>query len=471
MKKICIIGLSCLLLLFSCNKDEDTIAESGNAPIIKDQYGRHIILHGLNTSSSAKGDPLRNPWISELDVEREHKEFGFNFVRYLIFWDAIEPEKGVFSDEYLDRIQKRVEWYTSRGMYVMLDMHQDLYSIVFGGDGAPEWAVRTSGEPINTNIDGPWWLKNIDPAVINSWRNFWQYAKHKDLQEHYILMWQKVVERFKDNPYVLGYDIMNEPWGGDISKVFLTGDFEKILLGDFYRRIIPAIRTVDNQKYIFFEPTPAPVTFGAPSHLLKVKDTRNGEGRIVYAPHCYPYDTHEGNGYTASSKQNLKDWELNRKKDVTTQGNIPLVCGEFGLSPSNIDFDVYLKDVNNVFDRNLWHWTYWSNDKGGWSPLNEDGTETPILQYLIRTYPKAVQGVISSFSFDFDTKKFEMSFNADITITKPTEIFIPQRFYPSGYDLEIVGDDAAITEYDSNLQTLKIKASANNTIQINIQKK
>ena len=135
------------------------------------------------------------PWIIESDVDREDKEFGFNFVRYLILWDAIEPQKGRFDETYLDKVEERVNWYTSRGMHVMLDMHQDLYSIVFGGDGAPgmgfaePMAMRTFRDPGRHSMV----VKNIDPAVINSWINFWTYSgSNKDLQEHYILMWQKL---------------------------------------------------------------------------------------------------------------------------------------------------------------------------------------------------------------------------------------------------------------------------------------
>lgn len=448
------------LLIFSCKKETTTAAAYVEDPtIIQDQYGRQLILHGLNTSSSAKSEPQRQPWILESDVDRENKEFGFNFVRYLIFWDAIEPQKDIFDNTYLDKVEQRVNWYTSRGMYVMLDMHQDLYSILFGGDGAPEWACRTNGSvPISLPGGTPWWVKNIDPAVINSWINFWSYTNHKDLQDHYILAWQKVAQRFKNNPYVIGYDLMNEPWGGDLVKVFLTGEFERQQLSAFYNRLIPALRMVEPDKYIFFEPTPAPVTFGSPSNLSKISDSRS-TAKLVYAPHCYPYDTHEGLGYTAASRQNLIDWERERKKDVLLHGTTPLLCGEFGLSPSQAGFAEYLSDFHAMADRNQWHWAYWSNDQGGWSPLNGDRTETAIAQHLIRTYPKAVAGKINTFSFDVVSKEFEMSFISNATIAKPTEIFIPDRFYPSGWNLSVTGTGNYTQHVDAAKQVLSFSTT------------
>jgi endoglycosylceramidase len=377
-------------------------------PFISDEYGRQLILHGLNTSSGAKAAPDRMPWIQEFHVENESSKYGFNFVRFLIFWDFIEPEQGVFNSAYLDQVQERVEWYTSRGMNVMLDMHQDLYSLKLGGDGAPEWAIRPDGASLDADIDGPWWLKNISPAVINSWVNFWGYSKHKDLQDHYIMSWQFVAERFKSNPRVIGYDLMNEPWGGDLVKAFITGDFERKQLSAFYDRLIPALRSIETQKYLFFEPAPAPVTFGAPSQLPKVSDA-NGINKLVYAPHMYPYNLHEGGPYNAKDRNNLKSWHRERKKEVKMHGTT-LLCGEFGLSPSSLDFDVFLDDFFSILDTNLWHWAYWSNDNGGWSPLTHDGQETPILNELIRAYPKATAGRLRSFNYNKEEKIFTMDY-------------------------------------------------------------
>ncbi|MCO5231606.1 MAG: cellulase family glycosylhydrolase [Chitinophagales bacterium] len=471
------LGLSLVFLTsiaVSCKKDDDGKKTRETEPVemkwISDEYGRQLILHGLNTSSSAKGAPDRMPWISEADVEREATQLGFNFVRLLIFWDFVEPEKGVFSSQYLDEVQKRVEWYTSRGMYVMLDMHQDIYSLAFGGDGAPEWAIESDGASWEIDMDGPWWLKNISPAVINSWTNFWGYSDYKYLQDHYIQMWKFVAERFKSNPRVIGYDLMNEPWGGDLMKTFVTGDFESKQLSAFYARLIPEMRTVDNEKYLFFEPAPAPVTFGMPSRLKAMKDLTNSD-RLVYAPHVYPLGTHEGKPYGGNDKKNVVDWHRERKKEVVKHGGVPLLCGEFGLSPGVKDFDVYLKEITGIFDENQWHWAYWSNDDGGWSPLRYDGTETAIAQYLVRTYPKATAGKISKFSFNWDTKEFNMEYVSNPSIAKPTEIFIPKRHYVNGFNIDIVSDSQYDYSYNETTQVASIKASSKGTVAVHITAK
>jgi len=453
-----LISLSIFIIVFlaaSCQKETAPRTYSTeDSGVMYDEYGRTLMLHGLNTSSDAKyGDYL--PWIIESDVEKEATEFGFNFVRLLTSWVAIEPDRGRYDEDYINELAERVEWYTSRGMYVMIDMHQDVYGAAVGGNGAPPWACITDGaEPIDVS-QFPWWVKNIDPAVIAAWKNFWSYTEHKYLQDHYIMAWQKIMERFRDNKFVIGYDLMNEPWGGDLIKVFLSGEFEKKLLTAFYARMIPELRKTEPDKYLFFEPTPAPVTFGAPSYLKKIADSRT-PGKLVYAPHCYPYKLHEGQAYDQDSKDQLDDWERERLLDVKKHGDIPLMCGEFGLSPSVPGFDDYLTDIHEVFDRNRWNWTYWSNDQGGWSPLNSDRSETPIAQHLIRTYPRATAGLLQSFSYDTDTDIFRMQYVSKPEISQPTEIFIPQRHYPTGWNIAVEGTTEWSKEWDATRQVLSV---------------
>src|SRR5271157_4702124 len=46
--------------------------------------------------------------------------WGFNMVRITLFWEAIEPQPGVYGLSYLDKIEKMVDQASVRGMYVLL---------------------------------------------------------------------------------------------------------------------------------------------------------------------------------------------------------------------------------------------------------------------------------------------------------------------------------------------------------------
>ena len=118
-------------------------------------------------------------------------------------------------------------------LYVILDMHQDLYGERFGSDGAPVWATRDDGlpyEPVS-----PWWLNYLAPAVRAAFSNLWNDG---DLQQHYFNTWARVAARFAGHPAVIGYDLMNEPYFGNENPF----TFEAEKLAPFYRKATEAIR-------------------------------------------------------------------------------------------------------------------------------------------------------------------------------------------------------------------------------------
>ena len=69
--------------------------------------------------------------------------------------------------------------------------------------------------------------------------------------------WQLVASRFKSQPSVLGYELINEPWAGDIFEaplLLVPGEAGQRSLSGPYATLAKAIRSVDNETTIFFEP-------------------------------------------------------------------------------------------------------------------------------------------------------------------------------------------------------------------------
>ncbi|MFO7974716.1 MAG: cellulase family glycosylhydrolase, partial [Candidatus Hydrogenedentota bacterium] len=181
-----------------------------------DTEGREILLTGVNVVDKS---PERNylSWHTEEDFARL-RDWGMNVIRLGIIWDGVEPEPGVYDDEYLAEMDKRVEWAANHGLYVFFDMHQDLYSVLYS-DGAPEWATLTDGlEHID---EGTIWSDAYltSPAIQRAFENFWANKPGPDgvgIQDHYAAAWRHVAERYADNPTVIGYDLMNEPFPGSV---------------------------------------------------------------------------------------------------------------------------------------------------------------------------------------------------------------------------------------------------------------
>ena len=136
-----------------------------------------------------------------------------------------------------------------------------------------------------------WGFNYFTQPVMRAWNNFWDHeGPHGDLQDHYAAAWTRVAERFEDHPAVLGYDIMNEPAAGSHLSFFVsigsTSDpdgsaprFDAEVLKPFYDRMIAAIRAVDTDGWIFYEPRFAAPADGWPSFLPVLDDPREGEKR------------------------------------------------------------------------------------------------------------------------------------------------------------------------------------------------
>ena len=76
---------------------------------VTDAEGRALILHGANVSSAAKSTPDHLPLQTEADIERMgYGDWGMNLSRFLIQWQQLEPEPGVYDDAYLDAVAEQV---------------------------------------------------------------------------------------------------------------------------------------------------------------------------------------------------------------------------------------------------------------------------------------------------------------------------------------------------------------------------
>src|SRR5947209_14088700 len=154
-------------------------------------------------------------YVTEDDI-RFIKQSGFNSVRvpfdYRLFVTEDEPRKldGV-GYELLDRVVGRSR---KEGLYVILDMH-----------AAP-------GGQTGDNIDDSWGY----PFLFES-------AESQDLT---VRIWRKLAERYKDEPAVIGYDLLNEPIPHFFDAAYFNPKLEPV-----YRKIVAGIREVDKNHIVF----------------------------------------------------------------------------------------------------------------------------------------------------------------------------------------------------------------------------
>lgn len=238
----------------------------------RDAYNRVMIFHGFNDVGEAKGSgetpggPQYQPKrVMDPSVQTQLQEWGFNAMRLPMMWSGVAVADGVYDQDYLDTMKTVVGQLNDLGISSLLDMHQDVLSSLTGSyDGAPVWLVNQTvprhdypwplTEPLHA-----WGLGYVTEATSQSFQEIYDNT-HGGL-DAWGAVWNKIAENFKDVDGVLGYELLNEPWAGDIytdPTLMFPGNAGSKNLQPSYTSVAEAIREVDDNSIIFYEP----VTWG-----------------------------------------------------------------------------------------------------------------------------------------------------------------------------------------------------------------
>jgi endoglycosylceramidase len=275
MQKIFIIAF--FLLFISVAFSFNFIQVDTDSQLFVDEYGRSRIFRGVNVVY--KDAPFHPPITSHFhpnvslceEDARNLQNWGMNIVRLLVSWEGVEPTRGNYNMTYINKLKEIVAILAKYDIYVILDFHQDLFSKRTCGNGFPTWLNEDdngfpSPLPYKLRRDG-----NNFPLREDCVKHaFFQYYFSKQVNEHFQRLfddkfnerfsafWELVVKEFKHFENIFGYEIVNEPWVGDIYKnpallLSKRGDIEN--LNPFYKKIVPAIRKHDQDRIILYEPS------------------------------------------------------------------------------------------------------------------------------------------------------------------------------------------------------------------------
>ena len=276
---LAVVVLLVVVVAVACSAQLDRIHVRTSDRQFVDEHGRVRIFHGINDVNKA------SPYLSSFtadEVDRFARVWGFNLLRLGFSWEGYEPVRGQRDPGYMASLSDTVTQLAQAGVWSIVDVHQDLYSRVYCGNGFPAWTVHVapsvmahapfpipvlgrdvsyvpqedgtiSGADCGRSYWGTYYFSNVTGSMFDSF-----YADHDVIQTDFVSVWADIAGAFVDRTEVFGYEIINEPFPGNIyddPRLLLnstTADIE--LLAPLYARCNDAIRAIDNDTIIVFEP-------------------------------------------------------------------------------------------------------------------------------------------------------------------------------------------------------------------------
>lgn len=393
-----------------------------------DKQGRKVILRGINMSGDAKMPPFMP--INAESMLDPLNTWGINVIRLPFVWEALEPQRCEYNESYLSYYEQIIQWAQDRDIYIIVDFHQDGYSrwsISGCGSGFPKWAITsevTPQTPKNDESCEGWGTKMIfDLSHHKTWEHF-----HKDTEgakTRFLAMQSYVANRVKQYDNVIGYEVINEPWGTDTE------------LKKLFEESGAAIHMQDPNALLFI-PSHALVASGIfANNISKPKNLNN----IVYAPHYYNPGVFLSNSWGGD----LPDSALNKMAHKANWWSVPMLLGEFGITNTAKRRAEYMDTVYNWLNKGFhsstqWNYTpAWRADiKDGWnaedfSIVNDSGELTATFKP--RPAPIAIAGEPIQFTESEDGLIAVWNHNP----SKGKTIFYIPENYEQGKNVTIQG--------------------------------
>lgn len=459
---------------------------------IIDKFQRERIFHGENVVF--KTSPFV-PITTHFDARYSFSEddaklmasIGYNTIRLGVLWAGLEPIEGQYNMTYLEQIVECVNIAEKYGLYPVLDMHQDVFNRKFCGNGVPDWVpqppefnfpypievefeVDDNGYPSRQDCDSvPWPNYHFSTSLAHSVGNL--YTNHSGLMDKFAAFWGLVAQTFADRDIVIGYELMNEPWCGDIYKdptLLFPGIADRRHLEPMYDVLSKEIRKYDEDHIILFEAVTWEVT---------------GIGEAIGF-------THPPGGFEYSNRSILSFHNSVQTQIASHEELYDFKWGEIqrlglaGFVTETGDCCLDLADEISKWGYSWHHWAYklygaWTWDSHGLFNLGDDNDyDCPTIESCLnpdrvrlfaRTFPAAVAGTGKYFHFNDATDEAVLVYQPDPSIDQPTLLRVPVQWrYESGVQINISpagvaswnfmapGGDDNVSEEEAN-STLEIR--------------
>lgn len=207
--------------------------------------------------------------LTDKDID-DLASWGFNLVRLGVMWESVESAPGVYNATYLEEVDKLVTKLGEKGIYTMIDAHQDVMARSVCGEGMPNFyakdILKASTYCLDKNLDfvlapiarmfgacksinsygyakdadgnpeiadcqtTPFFIYYTSPESFSIFRAL--YNNDLGMTDKYVAYWEEVTQKLSHNKYIIGYDPLNEPLPSgrtikEFIELFLPGTYDR----------------------------------------------------------------------------------------------------------------------------------------------------------------------------------------------------------------------------------------------------
>ena len=393
---------------------------------IADEWGRALQFRGVNIKTADPAADVSEEVLS--DVARR----GFNHIRLSVYWSSAEPTKDQYDDTYLADVDTAIERAAKHGLWVIVDFHQDVFGEAFAEHGIPKWATLTDGQPFADT--GSFITNYLQPAVQAAWENLYEDPTIRDEQ---IEWYTDFVTRVYKQPNILGYDLLNEPFGKirdgeDLISAARRVEAEQ--LTPMYQRLTDAVRKIDEDRWIFIEP-PNLASLGVTTSLGRI----NAE-RVALYPHMYDgsieSQVYNGDGNPLGYDKGFIDKWAKAITGYTDKYPVPMFVGEWGLAtPENEGLFPFVAESLAKMEEVTSGWSHFNGCRGeGYCTFAADGSDRPGIGQLVQPWVRAYGGRPDHTQWNGQTKVLSIAVEPQDDFGS-TEIVIPPGVYDDGFEV------------------------------------
>lgn len=262
-------------------------------------------------------------------------ELGMNCIRLPFWYKNLVDEEGNLRENWYERFDWFIEQAAERNIYTILDCH--------GAPGSQNGSDH-SGKDGHNNKEAASEFFFGDNAEAN--------------RELYYQLWETIAEHYKDNPWVAGYDLLNEPFCTYRYSSSFSDDKLHQMVWIVYNNAYKRIRAIDENHVIIMEATWDPVDLPDPAET--------GWENVMYEYHNYLYDD-----YDNAQGQQIANMKSKLDAIAAANYNVPSYLGEFAYF-NNLDaWDEGMDLINNTGIS----WTTWTykviESYGNWGLRNQ----------------------------------------------------------------------------------------------------